>query len=106
MSRQFQNLLSLDPGADGEQSAVAEHQLAEQQRTLQMVEACKIDDLFTDSKFPHKASLLELVKALINVSGKPHQKTISTDKEDTALFCLDLLIAVTRRNQDRILLLW
>jgi brefeldin A-resistance guanine nucleotide exchange factor 1 len=96
----------MDPGPDGERSAVAEHQLAAQQRTLQMVEACKIDDLFTDSKFLHKASLLQLVKALINVSGKPHQKNISTDEEDTALFCLDLLIAVTLRNRDRILLLW
>lgn len=96
----------MDPGADGERSAVAEHQLAAQQRTLQMVEACKIDDLFTDSKFLHKASLLQLVKALINVSGKPHQKNISIDEEDTALFCLDLLIAVTLRNRDRILLLW
>jgi brefeldin A-resistance guanine nucleotide exchange factor 1 len=103
MSR-FSQLLSLD--ADEPRSAPTEHQLAAQQRTLRTIESCHIDLIFTDSKFLQSESLLQLARALVWAAGRPQKNGGSSEDEDTAVFCLELLFAITLNNRDRIMLLW
>ncbi|KAL5063268.1 hypothetical protein RYX36_025005 [Vicia faba] len=43
----------------------AEQQLAAHQRTLQTIQKCHIDNIFTESKFLQAKSLEQLAKALI-----------------------------------------
>ncbi|RZS16979.1 hypothetical protein BHM03_00049067 [Ensete ventricosum] len=82
-----------------------EQQLAAHQRTLQIIQECHIDSIFTESKFLHADSLMQITRALI-AAGHPQKITGSPDDEDTAVFCLELLIAITLNNRDRIGLLW
>lgn len=103
MSR-FSQLLSLD--ADEPRFAPTEHQLAAQQRTLRTIESCHIDQIFTDSKFLQAESLQQLARALVWAAGRPQKNGGSSEDEDTAVFCLELLFAITLNNRDRIMLLW
>ena len=103
MSR-FSQLLSLD--SDEPRSVPTEQQLAAHQRTLRTIESCHIDQIFTDSKFLQADSLLQLARALVWAAGRPQKSGGSTEDEDTAVFCLELLIAITLNNRDRIMLLW
>ncbi|KAG5528339.1 hypothetical protein RHGRI_029119 [Rhododendron griersonianum] len=87
-------------------SQPTEQQLAAHQRTLQTIQTCHIDSIFTESKFLQADSLLQLAKALIWAAGRPQKGNSSPEDEDTAVFCLELLIAITLNNRDRIVLLW
>ncbi|KAI3452871.1 hypothetical protein Pfo_009534 [Paulownia fortunei] len=78
----FSQLLSLD--TEEPRSRPTEQQLAAHQRTLQTIQ----------NKFLQADSFLQLARALIWAD------------EDTAVFCLELLIAITLNNRDRIGLLW
>lgn len=52
---------------------------------------------------------MNLSRALIQAAGRagrPQQITSSLDDEGAAVFCLELIIAVTLNNRDRIVLLW
>ncbi|XP_008796771.2 ARF guanine-nucleotide exchange factor GNOM-like [Phoenix dactylifera] len=100
----FSQLLSLD--TEEPRSQPTEQQLAAHQRTLQTIQNCHIDGIFTESKFLQADSLLHLARALIWAAGRPQKVTSSPDDEDTAVFCLELLIAITLNNRDRIVLLW
>ncbi|PKU83822.1 ARF guanine-nucleotide exchange factor GNOM [Dendrobium catenatum] len=100
----FSQLLSLD--TEEPRTQPTEQQLAAHQRTLQTIQKCHIDSIFTESKFLHADSLLHLARALIWAAGRPQKVTSSPDDEDTAVFCLELLIAITLNNRDRIFLLW
>ncbi|XP_010910154.1 ARF guanine-nucleotide exchange factor GNOM [Elaeis guineensis] len=100
----FSQLLSLD--TEEPRSQPTEQQLAAHQRTLQTIQKCHIDSIFTESKFLQADSLLHLARALIWAAGRPPKGTSSPDDEDTAVFCLELLIAITLNNRDRIVLLW
>ncbi|ONK64792.1 uncharacterized protein A4U43_C07F29970 [Asparagus officinalis] len=100
----FSQLLSLD--TEEPRSQPTEQQLAAHQRTLQTIQKCHIDSIFTESKFLQADSLLHLARALIWAAGRPQKVTSSPDDEDTAVFCLELLIAITLNNRDRIVLLW
>ncbi|KMZ75985.1 SEC7-like guanine nucleotide exchange family protein [Zostera marina] len=100
----FSQLLSLD--TEEPRSQPTEQQLAAHQRTVQTIQKCSIDSIFTESKFLHTDSLLHLARALILAAGRPQKNISSHDDEDTAVFCLELLIAVTLNNRDRIVLLW
>ncbi|XP_072971675.1 ARF guanine-nucleotide exchange factor GNOM-like isoform X2 [Typha angustifolia] len=100
----FSQLLYLD--AEESRSQPTEEQLAAQQRALQTIQKCQIGSIFTESKFLQAESLVHLAKALIQAAGRPQKITSSLDDEDTAVFCLELLIAVTLNNRDRIVLLW
>ncbi|EOA15896.1 hypothetical protein CARUB_v10003987mg [Capsella rubella] len=62
-----------------------------------IVNDCHIDSIFSDSKFLQAESLQHLVNSLIKAAEK---------NEASAVFCLELLIAVTLNNRDRILLIW
>lgn len=127
--RGFSQLLSLE----SDYYATAEVPLTEQekeaeQRAMRCVEACRVDEVFADSKFLEAESLLHMVRALTWAAGPAGaagagaaaaensngnggggsgvmEGAVSAEDEDTALFCLDILIAVTLRNRDRIRLL-
>ncbi|EPS60000.1 hypothetical protein M569_14803, partial [Genlisea aurea] len=99
----FSQLLSLD--TEEPRSQPTEQQLAAHQRTLQTIQKCHIDSIFTESKFLEADSLSQLARALIWAGGRPHSKG-SPEDEDTAVFCLELLIAITLNNRDRIGILW
>ncbi|XP_059624174.1 ARF guanine-nucleotide exchange factor GNOM-like [Cornus florida] len=100
----FSQLLSLD--TEEPRSQPTEQQLAAHQRTLQTIQKCHIDGIFTESKFLQSDSLLQLARALIWAAGRPQKGNSSPEDEDTAVFCLELLIAITLNNRDRIVLLW
>ncbi|KAG6497333.1 ARF guanine-nucleotide exchange factor GNOM-like [Zingiber officinale] len=82
-----------------------EQQLAAHQRTLQIIEKCHINNIFMESKFLHADSLMQIARALI-AAGHCQKVRNSPDVEDTAVFCLELLVAITLNNRDRIGLLW
>lgn len=103
MSR-FSLLLSLDAEEPAPQPS--EEQLAARQRTLQTIQNCHIDSIFAESKFLQADSLSQLVRALVMAAGRPLKGNSSSEDEDTAVFCLELLIAITLNNRDRIMLLW
>ncbi|KAF3433663.1 hypothetical protein FNV43_RR24766 [Rhamnella rubrinervis] len=100
----FSQLLSLD--TEEPRSQPTEQQLAAHQRTLQTIQKCHIDSIFTESKFLQAESLLQLARALTWAAGQPQKGNSSPEDEDTAVFCLELLIAITLNNRDRIVLLW
>ncbi|KAK7300751.1 hypothetical protein RJT34_11600 [Clitoria ternatea] len=100
----FSQLLSLD--SEEPRSQPTEQQLAAHQRTLQTIQKCHIDSIFTESKFLQAESLLQLARALIWAAGRPQKGNSTPEDEDTAVFCLELLIAITLNNRDRIVLLW
>ncbi|KAJ4789986.1 SEC7-like guanine nucleotide exchange family protein [Rhynchospora pubera] len=100
----FSQLLSLD--TEEPRSQPTEQQLVAHQRTLQTIQKCRIESIFTESKFLNADSLLQLARALIWAAGRPQKMVNSSDDEDTAVFCLELLIAITLNNRDRIVLLW
>ncbi|PHU25414.1 hypothetical protein BC332_03746 [Capsicum chinense] len=83
-----------------------EQQLAARQQTLQTIQSCQIDSIFAESKFLQAESLLQLVRALVLAAGKPCKGNNYLEDEVTAVFCLELLIAITINNRDRIMLLW
>ncbi|KAJ6683864.1 hypothetical protein OIU85_007550 [Salix viminalis] len=100
----FSQLLNLD--TEEPRSQPTEQQLAAHQRTLQTIQKCHVDSIFTESKFLQAESLLQLARALIWAAGRPQKGNSSPEDEDTAVFCLELLIAITLNNRDRIVLLW
>ncbi|XP_009789338.1 ARF guanine-nucleotide exchange factor GNOM-like [Nicotiana sylvestris] len=100
----FSQLLYLDAEEPAPQPT--EKQLAERQQTLQTIQSCQIDSIFAESKFLQAESLLQLVRALVLAAGQPRKGTNSLEDEETAVFCLELLIAITINNRDRIMLLW
>ncbi|KAJ4836364.1 hypothetical protein Tsubulata_028507 [Turnera subulata] len=55
---------------------------------------------------PLTNSLSSLARALIWAVGPPQKGNSSPEDEDTAVLCLELLIAITLNNRDRIVLLW
>ncbi|KAK4273663.1 hypothetical protein QN277_017009 [Acacia crassicarpa] len=100
----FSQLLYL--GAEEPKSEPTEEQLIAHQHSLETIQKCHIDSIFTESKFLQAESLLQLTKALISAAGRPQKGNSISDDEDTAVFCLDLLVAITLNNRDRIGLLW
>ncbi|KAL6974247.1 hypothetical protein U1Q18_028428 [Sarracenia purpurea var. burkii] len=63
----FSQLLSLD--TEEPRSQPTEQQLAAHQHTIQTIQKCHIDSIFTESKFLQAASLLQLAQALIWAAG-------------------------------------
>lgn len=101
----FSQLLSFDVEEPRSQST--EEQLAAHEQALDIIRNCHIGNIFTESKFLQADSLLQLVRALILAAGRDYKGINSSpDDEDTAVFCLELLIKITVNNRDRIMLLW
>ncbi|KAI3961534.1 hypothetical protein MKX01_001270 [Papaver californicum] len=101
----FSQLLSLD--TEQQSLEPTEEELEAQRRAHQTIEKCQVSTIFTDSMFLQSDSLLQLVQALIWVSGPSQKgKKGSPEDEDTSIFCLELLTTITLYNRDRIVLLW
>lgn len=100
----FSQLFSFD--TDEPISEPTEQELAAHQQARQVIDKCHIESIFTESKFLQAESLLQLAQALIWASEQAQKRNGSPEDEDTAVFCLELLIAVTLNNRDRIGLLW
>lgn len=100
----FSQLLYFDTEEPAPQPS--EEQLAAHQVCLQMVQKCQINSIFSESKFLQADSLSQLVQALISAAGRSDKGNNFQEDEETAVFCLELLIAVTLNNRDRIMLLW
>ncbi|KAL1308132.1 hypothetical protein HN51_050068 [Arachis hypogaea] len=103
MSR-FSQLLLL--GSEEPRPIPTKEQVAAQQSTLQTIQKCHIDSIFSESKFLQAESLLQLARALITAGGRLKKGNITFDDEDSSVFCLELLITITLNNRDRIELLW
>ncbi|ESQ47079.1 hypothetical protein EUTSA_v10027619mg [Eutrema salsugineum] len=91
----FSQLLSFD--MEETKPLPTEEELAAYKHARGIVKDCHIDSIFSDSKFLQAESLQQLVNSLIKTAEKD---------EASAVFCLELLIAVTLNNRDRILLIW
>ncbi|KAG4153563.1 hypothetical protein ERO13_D04G190850v2 [Gossypium hirsutum] len=99
----FSQLLSLD--TEEPRSQPTEQQLAAHQRTLQTIQKCHIDSIFTEVSFC-KLNLCCTSTGPNLGCRAPQKGSSSPEDEDTAVFCLELLIAITLNNRDRIVLLW
>ncbi|OMP00992.1 SEC7-like protein [Corchorus olitorius] len=100
----FSQLLSFDMEEPRVQPT--EEQLAAQQRLREIVQKCHIDNIFMESKFLQSESLLQLVGAIILAAGRFRKGSGFIEDEDSAVFCLELLIAITLNNRDRIMIIW
>ncbi|XP_057463258.1 ARF guanine-nucleotide exchange factor GNOM-like [Actinidia eriantha] len=100
----FSQLLYLD--AEDSVSEPSEEQLAAHQHTLQMIQSCHIDSIFTESKFLQGESLLQLSRAIVLAAGRYRKGSNSLEDEEIAVFCMELLTAITLNNRDRFMLLW
>ncbi|KAL6551575.1 hypothetical protein OROGR_007729 [Orobanche gracilis] len=105
----FSLLLSLD--AEEPAPRPSEEQLAARQRTHQTIQNCHVDSIFAESKFLQAESLLQLVRALVSAAGRSlkgnnNNNNNPLEDEETAVFCLELLIAITLNNRDRIMIVW
>ncbi|XWS44341.1 hypothetical protein CRYUN_Cryun15aG0037000 [Craigia yunnanensis] len=100
----FSQLLSFD--MEEPMLQPTKEQLAAQQRLREIVQKCHIDNIFMESKFLQAESLFQLVGAIILAAGQFNKGSGVVEDEDTAVFCLELLIAITLNNRDRILIIW
>ncbi|XWS40913.1 hypothetical protein CRYUN_Cryun17cG0037000 [Craigia yunnanensis] len=100
----FSQLLSFD--MEEPRLQPTEEQLAAQQHLREIVQKCHIDNIFMESKFLQAESLLQLVGVIILAAGRFSKGSGIMEDEDTAVFCLELLIAITLNNRDRILIIW
>ncbi|KAL3525904.1 hypothetical protein ACH5RR_014276 [Cinchona calisaya] len=83
-----------------------EEKVAARQRSLQTIHDSHIDSIFVESKFLQAESLSQLVQAVLLAAGRPVKANNSLEDGVTAVFSLELLIAITLNNRDRIMLLW
>lgn len=120
--RGFSQLLSLDAdawgGGGGGEAPLGEDEKEAEARAVRCVDACRVDDVFADSKFLETDSLQHMVRALVTAAGgKPEGPggaeggaeggadgsiVLEDVDEDAAVFCLDVLVGVTLRNRDRV----
>lgn len=103
-SRAINSLISIDSadpaGAEGAKEAAA------QAAALACVEACRVDEVFADSKFLTGESLVELVKATMWAAGNVVGAAASGERTDQAELALELLVTIALRNRDRVGLIW
>ncbi|XP_065163849.1 Golgi-specific brefeldin A-resistance guanine nucleotide exchange factor 1 isoform X2 [Atheta coriaria] len=77
-------------------------------RAKECITECGLEQIITDSKFLHEGSLLDLVKALIELSRGPDvEKSLGYSyNENVAVFFLELLVKVVLQNRDRVMTIW
>ncbi|KNA24145.1 hypothetical protein SOVF_018230 [Spinacia oleracea] len=99
----FSQLLSFE--TEEPISQPSEEELAARLCTQEIVQKCQINNIFTESKFLQADSLMHLVRAIVGAE-QIQAETGYPEDEANATFCLELLIAITLNNRDRISLLW
>ena len=131
--RGFSQLLSLESdawGGGGGEAPPTEAEKEAEARATRCVEACRVDEIFADSKFLEAESLAAMAAALVRAAGFGNAGAVDraeTDgdgvgdgvvgdagaaahpssppprvDDDAALFCLDVLVGVALRNRDRV----
>lgn len=68
----------------GESAEARPREAAASQNTAACIEACRLDELFSDSKFLRAESLIEMVKALMWAAGPVNRIAASGEESDTA----------------------
>ena len=129
--RGFSQLLSLESdawGGGGGEAPPTEAEKEAEARATRCVEACRVDEIFADSKFLEAESLAAMAAAIVRAAGfgtagavdraetdgdgdgvvgdagaaaRPSSPPTRVD-DDAALFCLDVLVGVALRNRDRV----
>ncbi|KAL2897462.1 ARF guanine-nucleotide exchange factor GNOM [Bienertia sinuspersici] len=99
----FSQLLSFE--TEEPESEPSEEELAARQCILETIKNCQINNIFAESKFLQADSLMNLVSAIV-AAEQMQTETGYPEDELNAAFCLELLIAITLNNRDRISLIW
>jgi brefeldin A-resistance guanine nucleotide exchange factor 1 len=100
--RSFSAMISGDDGRDSPLPPPSEAEQSIEELATACATACRVKELFADTKFLELESLTHLMRALIWAAGDPGLVAATADDEDAALFCLDAMFMVTLRNCDRI----
>ena len=75
------SLISIEAGESAE---ARPREAAASQNTAACIEACRLDELFSDSKFLRAESLIEMVKAMMWSAGPVNRIAASGEESDTA----------------------
>ena len=75
------SLISIE---SGESAEARPREAAASQNTAACIEACRLDELFSDSKFLRAESLIEMVKAMMWAAGPVNRIAASGEDSDTA----------------------
>ncbi|CAL8465729.1 g5265 [Coccomyxa elongata] len=106
LSRAFSSLISIESSDNGNGAELSAREAGALQATVACIGACHIGELFADSKFLQADSLLELCQAIVHAPGPIPRIVATGDNSDTAEMCLEMVIALSLRNRDRLLLIW
>ena len=77
------SLIQIDSG-ESTSAEARPREAAASQNTAACIEACRLDELFADSKFLRAESLIELVKAIMWAAGPVNRIAASGEESDTA----------------------
>lgn len=91
-----------------------QEQLSSMKLASQVVSECRPSQIVADSKYLTSTSLAEMLSsiaansAMIVEHAEPQQKTasLSGEDEDALVFYLELIVAITLENKDRLPLVW
>ena len=78
------SLISLEGADSGPPGDGSAREMEATQRTVSCMSACRVEDIFADSKFLRAESLHELVKAIMWASGPIKRMASSGEESDTA----------------------
>ena len=84
ISRAFSNLISLEGADSGPPGESSPREVEATQRSVSCLNACRVEDIFADSKFLRAESLHELVKAIMWASGPIKRVASSGEESETA----------------------
>ncbi|EIE18029.1 Sec7-domain-containing protein, partial [Coccomyxa subellipsoidea C-169] len=99
------SLISIESSDGGGAAELSAREAEALQATVACISACHIGELFADSKFLQADSLLQLCEAIVHAPG-PGRGIAPGDSSETAEMCLEMVIALSLRNRDRLLLIW
>ena len=80
----LRSLISLEGADSGPPGETSAREMEATQRTVSCMNACRVEDIFADSKFLRAESLHELVKAIMWASGPIKRVASSGEDSDTA----------------------
>lgn len=84
LSRAFSSLISLEGADSGPPGESSMREVEATQRSVSCLNACRVEDIFADSKFLRAESLHELVKAIMWASGPIKRVASSGEESETA----------------------
>lgn len=78
------SFITLEGADSGQASDVSNREVEASKRTVDCIAACRIEDIFADSKFLRAESLHELVKAIMWAAGPIKRAIMLPEESDTA----------------------